>query len=247
MSNPTLDVLNQHMSIRSFTDEMVSDQQVSEIIRAATAGPNMNNYQPVTFIEITSQDIKADITTKVGMKYIETAARYFVVTVDYNKDLIGLNNEQRRQAEENIQSYALLEGGIVSAGIALGRAQVAAESLGLGSVTMAGALGAFEIYEEHLNLLRYVKAVMGFSIGHPADNPGIKPKLGESGFLMKDRYNQVQLEEAVSAYNKVMVEYYANRGIERSWTENNARMLTRERKTTPLLTQYAKDKGFNLK
>jgi len=152
MSNPTLDVLNQHMSIRSFTDEMVSDQQVSEIIRAATAGPNMNNYQPVTFIEITSQDIKADITTKVGMKYIETAARYFVVTVDYNKDLIGLNNEQRRQAEENIQSYALLEGGIVSAGIALGRAQVAAESLGLGSVTMAGALGAFEIYEEHLNL-----------------------------------------------------------------------------------------------
>ncbi len=30
MSNPTLDVLNQHMSIRSFTDEMVSDQQVSE-------------------------------------------------------------------------------------------------------------------------------------------------------------------------------------------------------------------------
>lgn len=246
MSNQTLDILNQHMSIRAFTNETVSDQQVSEIIHAATAGPNMNNYQPVTFIEITSQKIKADISAKVGMKYIETAARYFVVTVDYNKDLIGLDSEQQKLAEKNIQSYALLEGGIISAGIALGRAQVAAESLGLGSVTMAGALGAFEIYEEYLNLPRYVKAVMGFSIGYPADNPGIKPKLGEKGFLMTDNYNQSQLEEAVADYNQVMVGYYANRGIRRSWTENNARMLTAQRKNSSLLTKYAKDKGFNL-
>ena len=246
MSNPTLDLLNQHMSIRAFTDEPVTDEQVQKIFHAAVAGPNMNNYQPVTFIEITSQQLKAEITAQVGMKYIETAARYFVVAVDYNKDLIGLTPEEKALAENNIQRYNVLEGGIISAGIALGRAQVAAGSLGLGSVTMAGAMKAFELYESELNLPKYVKAVMGFSIGYPAQNPGIKPKLDLDGVLMKDGYHQEQMVTAVMRYDKIMTDYYAQRGVTRSWISNNVRMLTANRDTSEL-TQYTQNKGFNLK
>ncbi|MGY3742680.1 nitroreductase family protein [Leuconostoc inhae] len=246
MSNNTIDVLNNHKSIRAFTDQPVSDEIVKTILTAASAGPNINNYQPVTFVEITDQALKAEITAQVGMAYIESAMRYFVVTVDFNKDLIGLSPEIRKQAEEVLSSYAMLEGGIISAGIALGRAQVAAESLGLGSVTMAGALRAFELYEEKLQLPKLVKAVMGFSIGYPAQEPGIKPKLPVDGILMKENYSQEQMADAVAVYDKTMVKYYSDRGIDSSWTQNNAKMLTRKQDYKKL-GEYPKLKGFTLK
>lgn len=246
MSNTTIDLLNNHKSIRAFTDQPVSDEIVKTILTAASAGPNINNYQPVTFVEITDQALKAEITAQVGMAYIESAMRYFVVTVDFNKDLIGLTPEVRKQAEEVLSSYAMLEGGIISAGIALGRAQVAAESLGLGSVTMAGALRAFELYEEKLQLPKLVKAVMGFSIGFPAQEPGIKPKLPIDGTWMKDRYKQNQMVEAISVYDETMVKYYADRGVDSSWTQNNAKMLTRKQDNKKL-GKYAQLKGFSLK
>ena len=67
MSNPVLDLLNNHRSIRAYTNEPVTDDIVTTILSAANAGPNMNNYQPVTFIEITDQALKAEITAQVGM------------------------------------------------------------------------------------------------------------------------------------------------------------------------------------
>ena len=76
MSNPVLDLLNNHRSIRAYTNEPVTDDMVTTILSAANAGPNMNNYQPVTFIEITDQALKAEITAQVGMTYIQSAARH---------------------------------------------------------------------------------------------------------------------------------------------------------------------------
>lgn len=245
MSNPILELLNNHRSIRAYTDEPVTDDMVATILSAANAGPNMNNYQPVTFIEITNQALKAEVTAQVGMTYIESAARYFVVAVDFNKDLIGLTPDVRAVAEERLATYAMLEGGIISAGVALGRAQVAAEAIGLGSVTMAGALGAFELYEKHLQLPQLVKAVMGFSIGYPAQEPGIKPKLPLAGMWMKDHYDQAQMNAAVVAYDQTMTAYYADRGVTSSWVQNNTKLLTRSRDYTAL-GQYPKQKGFKI-
>ena len=246
MTNPVIDLLKNHKSIRAYTDKPISDDIVETIFSAAIAGPNINNFQPVTFIEITDQAFKAEITAQVGMKYIESAARYFVVAIDFNKDLIGLTPEVRQLAEERLASYPMLEGAIVSAGIALGRAQVAAESLGLGSVTMAGALGSFELYEARLKLPKFVKAVMGFSVGYPAQNPGIKPKLSLPGILMTDKYDQKQMEQAVKTYDDVMVKYYDKRGADNSWIRNNAKVLTRQENLTPL-SNYPVRKGFNLR
>lgn len=39
MSNPTLDLLNQHMSIRAFTDKPVTDEQVQKIFMQQLLDP----------------------------------------------------------------------------------------------------------------------------------------------------------------------------------------------------------------
>ncbi|MDF7627312.1 nitroreductase family protein [Lactobacillaceae bacterium L1_55_11] len=246
MDNHILNHLRAHQSIRAFTDQPVTDEQVAEIITAATAGPNFQNYQPVTFIEITDQKIKAEISEIVGMKYIETATRFFVVTVDFNKDLIGLDEAQRKMAIEKISHYQMLEGGVVSAAIALGRAQIAAEALGLGTVTMAGVMRAYEVYERELDLPQLVKPVMGFSLGYPDQNPGIKPKLPLAGSLMEGKYDQAQMESAVDEYNQTMRSYYKTRGMDKDWTEHNLGLFAKANPSSEL-TEYVQRKGFNLK
>lgn len=246
IKNPVLDQLHDHQSIRSFSDRPVTDEEVEAIFSAALAGPNMQNFQPVTFIEITDQDLKRRVTEKVKMKYIENATRYFVVTVDWHKVLLNQDAETRAIMEERIQHYQYLEGGIVSASIALGRAQVAAESLGIGSVTMAGAMGAFALYEKELDLPKYVKPIMGFSLGYPDQKPGIKPKLPLAGSLMKDHYDDDQMKAAIEEYDQTMATYFKGRDIDSNWTKHNASLLTKGAANTAL-SQYPHDKGLDLK
>ena len=110
---------------------------------------------------------------------------------------------------------------------------------------MAGALGSFELYEARLKLPKFVKAVMGFSLGYPDQEPGIKPKLPLSGVLMKDGYDQTTLEKTVMAYDNTMKAYYADRGVDSSWFKNNTKLLTRARDMEPL-SNYPTRKGFKL-
>ena len=245
LRNTILDLMNDHQSIRAFTDQPVSQEQIDTILTAALAGPNIQNFQPVTFIEITDQALKAEITQVVGMKYIETATRFFVVAVDYSKDLIGLDAEQQALVIEKLKSYQFFEGGVISASIALGRAQIAAESLGLGTVTMAGAMGAYELYEERLKLPAYVKPIMGFSLGYADQNPGVKPKLPLAGSLMKDYYRPAQMAQAVADYNETMRQYFAKRGIDSDWTQHNIKLFGKLT-TNPGLSAYPQAKGFDL-
>lgn len=246
VDNEVLKQLREHESIRAFQEKEVPDDTMNAIFEAAFAGPNMQNYQPVTFIEVTDQALKQKITDTVHMGYIASAPRFYVVCVDWNRDLIGQSEENRKVIEDRIQHYQFLEGGIVSASITLGRAQVAAESLGLGSVTMAGVMGAFDLYEQELDLPKYVKPIMGFSVGYPDQNPGVKPKLPLSGSVMEGKYDEKKVESAVNAYDKTMKDYYAERGQETTWTEHNAKLFNMI-KADPRLSKYPMDKGLNLK
>ncbi|MDF7637493.1 nitroreductase family protein [Leuconostocaceae bacterium ESL0958] len=244
LTNDVLQQLHNHKSIRAFQDRPVSDEVVATILSAAFAGPNMQNFQPVTFIEVTDQKLKQAVTDRVGMGYIASAPRFFVVAVDWHKLLIGQSAENQAMIKEKISSYQFLEGGIVSAAIALGRAQVAAESLGLGSVTMAGVMGAFDLYEKELNLPDYVKPVMGFSLGYPDQEPGIKPKLPLTGSYMKGAYDEDQMVAAVTDYDQTMKDYFASRGMDNTWTEHNAKLLAGT-KINDGLTAYPNDKELN--
>ncbi|MDR0899901.1 MAG: nitroreductase family protein [Lactobacillaceae bacterium] len=238
-------VLNQRMSIRSFSDKKISDEDMSQIMLAATLGPSMNNFQPVTFIEIEDQDIKDEVTSLAGMGYIGSAARFIVVTIDYNKMFIGATEEQVELMKANLSWTNMYEGAVLSAGIASENIVLAAESLGIGAVTMAGAVRPFAFLEEALELPDFVKPVLGISLGYADMNPGVKPKLPvDGGFWMKDKYDQKNAENAVSEYNQIMSDYYQNRGVSDDWTQHNIKMLTRGVSDNSAQTEYTKSKGF---
>jgi nitroreductase/FMN reductase [NAD(P)H] len=245
MKNEVLKTMEQRMSIRAFQDKPVSEEVVETIMTAAASGPNMNNFQPVTLIEITDQAVKNEITNRVGMPYIAGAPRFFILTIDYNKLFIGADDASVVMMKENLAWTNMLEGALISAGIAADNFVLAAESLGLGAVTMAGAVVPLDYLQEKLQLPDFVKPVLGLSLGYPDQQPGVKPKLPvKGGVWMKDKYQEDEMAEAVVAYNQTMSTYFAGRGISEDWTTHNIKMLTRGLRDNSAPTEYLHAKGF---
>lgn len=52
MKNETIDIMSAHRSIRSYTDEMVSDKELNGIVRAVQAAPNWVNLQLVSMMVV---------------------------------------------------------------------------------------------------------------------------------------------------------------------------------------------------
>jgi nitroreductase len=55
-NNPVLKLIHSRKSVRHFTDENVTKDQVETLIRAGMAAPSANNVQPWVFIGITNRD-----------------------------------------------------------------------------------------------------------------------------------------------------------------------------------------------
>ena len=59
--NSALEVIKARTSIRSFTGEKLSEEQINTLLDAAMAAPTAANEQPWRFIVITDDDVKAGL------------------------------------------------------------------------------------------------------------------------------------------------------------------------------------------
>ena len=56
-----LDVIKARTSIRAFTGEKLSEEQINTLLDAAMAAPTASNIQPWRFVVITDDDVKAGL------------------------------------------------------------------------------------------------------------------------------------------------------------------------------------------
>ena len=57
MTNPTIETIMTRVSVREFTGEKISAEQIDMLLRAAMAAPSAINRQPWAFIVVTDDDI----------------------------------------------------------------------------------------------------------------------------------------------------------------------------------------------
>lgn len=102
--------------------------------------------------------------------------------------------------------------GVHETGIALEAAVVAAESLGLGTVPIGDVRkNAKEVIRE-LQLPEYVFPMLGLCIGHPANDPGLKPRFPKEAVCFEEVYDP-RLEKPLAEYDKTYSRYL----LERPW------------------------------
>ena len=248
MTNTTIDLMLNHRSIRSFTDQPVTDAQVATIIGAAQMASTSMNQQAYSFIEVTDQTFRDELAVAVKKPSISSAARFFIVVADFTKLILPQSDDQQNVMQTNFGNTQMTEWAILSAGMAVQNAHLAAESLGLGAVELGAALLNVDAIDKQLQLPHMVKPLIGFALGYPDMDkyPDTKPRLSLAGVLMKDTYQADQAEHAVAEYNDRMTKYYAERGeaVPRNWSDWFGVAFGSQEKPLTHLTNYAKKQGF---
>lgn len=161
MSNNTLDVIHSRKSVRHFTGEQVTKEQLETIVKAGMAAPSARNLQPWAFIVITERerlDKLADLLPYAKM--LKTASAAVIVCGDLSKAATDVD-----------QAYWVQDCSAASQNILL-----AVESLGLGAVWTAvyPYEDRMKTVIEELNLPEHIVPLNVIPIGYPTGED--KPK-----------------------------------------------------------------------
>lgn len=207
--NETIDLLNNHRSIREYTGENVKREHLDTIIQSAMSGPNWANGQQVTVIEVQDKARKKKLSELAGGQiWIDQAPVIFVFCLDFHRLKVAAENQNQSFTLTNDSEYMLI--GSTDVGIALGHAVTAAESLGLGTVPIGGIRKNLDEVIELLGLPQYVIPIAGLVVGHPANHSAQKPRLPLEAVHHKEKYNH-ELHDYIHTYDKTMSDYLEKR------------------------------------
>ena len=118
-SNQVIKVIHSRKSVRHFTDEKVTKEQLELLIKAGLAAPSANNVQPWAFIGITNRDILDKLAN--GLPYAKMLFRASAAIV-----VCGI---PAKAGTDSPEGYWVQDCSAASQNILL-----AADSIGLGTV-----------------------------------------------------------------------------------------------------------------
>jgi len=220
--NKTIEIIKNHRSIRNYLDKDVSDVMLQEILQAAISMPTSINGQQISIIVIKDKDKKATIAKLAGdQPWISQAPVFLVFVADFYKAyLAGEKNGEKEILHESIEGTMV---GTFDAGLAMGAAIIAAESLGLGIVPIGAVRKNPDEMIKLLELPRYTYPLVGLVVGYPADASAQKPRLPHEAIVHIETYQKEGLIAAIDQYDDVMAKYYSERGDKNSnWSKQVA-------------------------
>lgn len=151
--NKVLESIRERRSVRKFTGEAVSEEEIEEILEAARWAPSGKNNQPWRFLVVRDESEKSKLADCTH--YADTIDQAQVLIVVY------LDNEKSYDRTKDVQSI----------GACCQNIWLAAHSLGLGAVWNGEILNHKECVEEVLETPEKLELMAVFCIGHPAEEP----------------------------------------------------------------------------
>ena len=249
MSNPTIDLLLSHRSIRRFEDRPLPDGVLETLIRCGQQASTSSNLQAYTAIHLVDPERKKRLAELCADQVqIHESAAFLAFCADLHRDrMCNQMHEAERFDGDYVEALMIAT---VDVALMMQNVAIAAEAMGLG-ICMIGAMrnnpkavGAL------LGLPPHVVAVAGFCIGYPAQAPEVKPRLPLSAVLQRERYLDDETHRAILAdYDQTMVEFYASQGMhtgDQRWTkvmaERTGQFHAREE-----LDEFLTAQGFRLR
>lgn len=150
-------------SVRNFTDQIVSDSDLEQLVKVGMAAPTAGNKQPWHFIIVTDRSVLDEFADNLQYaKMLKQAPAAIVVCGDTTKTFEGIEEE-----------YWIQDCSAASENILL-----AVESMGLGAVWTAfhPMLDRIALARKLLELPEHIKPLNIIAIGYPKGNTPPKDK-----------------------------------------------------------------------
>ena len=236
--NSTIETILGHRSIRKFTSEPIASEQLQTILQSGLAASSSSMLQVVSIIRVTDAEKRKLLAQYAGNQaYVESAAEFLVFCIDYQR-----HTTINPDVQADFTELTLI--GAVDSGIMAQNCLLAAESMGLGGVYIGGLRNSAAQVDELLGLPKNAAILFGMCLGHPDQNPEVKPRLPVNVIVHENQYQSLNVDD-VQTYDQTMQEYYASRTSNQkqsAWSQETAGKLSGE--SRPHILPYLNSKGL---
>jgi FMN reductase (NADPH) len=254
MTTATIEQIFKHSSIRRYKQDPVPIELIEQIVAAGQRGSTSSNLQSYCVVAVTDDDKRERLAELCNN---QAHIRQAPVFLAWCADLSNLDRACEMRGYKLEAAY--LESFLVAAvdaAIAMQTATLAAESVGLGMCYIGAIRNQPKEVIELLELPQLVFPISGMTLGWPDVEGRIRPRLPLKAILHWGKYGRQDQDEALRAYNQVMIDTGIYRGRQVTvpgvdgvmenygWLEHSARRVSQPIRTH--LRQLIKEQGFGL-
>lgn len=206
--NETIKLQLSHKSIRAFTEEKLTDEQVDTLINVAQRTSTSSFMQAYSIVGVTDPDKKKVLAEVGNQEYIADASHVFVMLVDQKRN--SQIAEENGKDPKILRSMDKFMSAYADALLAAQNILLAAESMGLGGVFLGSLLNNAPKVTEVIKASDLTFPVLGIAIGHPDQEPQLKPRLPQHFMYSENEYAvpQENLNEQLKDYDEIVTQYY---------------------------------------
>jgi FMN reductase (NADPH) len=254
MTTPTIEVIQTHGSVRNYKPDPVPKRAIEQIVAAAQRASTSSNLQLYSVVALPSLEKRTRMQALCGgQKHISQAPVFLTWCADLSRIDRICQQKDYPHAAGNVENFLLAA---VDAAIAMQTAGLAAESLGLGFCFIGAIRNNPRAVIDLLGLPHLSFPLCGMTIGWPATQPKIRPRLPLNALLHWDEYDTSTEKSYWTQYDQEMIStgIYSGRQVtpedplpesEYGWTEHTARRMGKSLR--PHLRSVLLEMGFELK
>ncbi|KAK2775052.1 nitroreductase [Colletotrichum kahawae] len=207
--SPTLDLLLNHTSVRSYLPDALPDGTLESLIAAGQSASTSSMLQTWSAVAITDPVCKNQVATLAGdQDFIRQAPLFIIFCADLNR--LANNSKRLQQPTPALEKMDLFVMASIDAALAAQNMAVAAESLNPGMCYVGATRNNAAQLTELLGLPPRVIALFGITVGKPDQSclNAIKPRLPLTEVLHRELWNAEGQEERVSSYDQALESFY---------------------------------------
>ncbi len=254
MTNPTLDLIHRHASVRRYKPDPLPASIIETIVAAGQRASTSSNLQIYSVIAVTDAAKREKLAALADNQAFIREAPVFLV---WCADLARLDRACQLRGTAQVTEYVdNFLTATVDASLAAQNATLAAESLSLGMCYVGALRNNIREVIELLGLPHLVFPLFGMTLGWPAKEARVKPRLPLNAILHWENYNVDQdayLHEydqtmaATGIYTGRQAPFPGREGVMENygWLEHSARRAAKAARTD--LREVLEKQGFLLK
>ena len=250
--NAFLEGLAGRRSHRRYAERPVDPTLVGDLCALALCAPSKSDLQQRDIVVVEAPALRAEIDDLFPDSPWIAEAPAFLVFCGNNRRQRQLHDWRgHRFANDHLDA---LFNASVDAGIALATFVLAAEAVGLGCCPISAVRNHAERVSALLGLPQWVFPVAGLTLGWPAEEGEISPRLPLDVTLHWNRYSEEGLREKIETYDErrrtvqpFATQRYAEdfgRSDTYGWSEDKARQYARPERAD--FGAFVRRKGFDL-
>ena len=206
MENAMLSLLQNRKSIRHFTGERVSEEDLQTIFKTAQRAPTSINGQQISLVYTRNKEkLKTIAELCGGQAHIAEADVFVGIVIDFNRTSAIVESVGRKHVIE--QSAEGIMVGAIDAGIMIDHLQSAAGALGYGTTCIGAVRKNSPAFTKLFNLPQKTFLALGCTIGVPSErakSAPLKPRVALDTFAMEDVYDSDKVKKGALAYEQTL-------------------------------------------